>query len=42
MDRRLPALYVELGSLVGSDAPRDEVIKLLDDGVRGLKVVSTR
>lgn len=40
VDRRLPALYAELGSLVGSDVPRDEIIKLLDDGALAVKVVS--
>lgn len=40
VDRRLPAFYAELGSLVGSDVPRDEIIKLLDDGALAVKVVS--
>ncbi|XP_066335992.1 disease resistance protein PIK6-NP-like [Miscanthus floridulus] len=40
VDRRLPALYAELGGLVGINAPRDEVIKLVDDGAQGVKVVS--
>ncbi|CAD6253043.1 unnamed protein product [Miscanthus lutarioriparius] len=37
VDRRLPALYAELGRLVGICVPRDEVIKLVDDGVQGVK-----
>lgn len=40
VDRQLPALYAELGGLVGISVPRDEVIKLVDDGVQGVKVVS--
>ncbi|XP_021316917.1 putative disease resistance RPP13-like protein 2 isoform X2 [Sorghum bicolor] len=40
VDRRLPALYAELGGLVGISVPRDEVIKLVDDGAQGVKVVS--
>ncbi|KAL6907766.1 hypothetical protein ACP4OV_001936 [Aristida adscensionis] len=40
IDRRLPALYAELGGLVGINGPRDELIKLLDDGEQGMKVVS--
>ncbi|CAO2142488.1 unnamed protein product [Urochloa humidicola] len=40
VDRRLPALYAELGGLVGINVPIDEVIKLLGDGEQGMKVVS--
>ncbi|TKW01941.1 hypothetical protein SEVIR_8G211500v4 [Setaria viridis] len=40
VDRRLPALYAELGGLVGTSVPIDEVIKLLGDGEQGMKVVS--
>ncbi|WVZ50258.1 hypothetical protein U9M48_001531 [Paspalum notatum var. saurae] len=41
VDRRLPALYAELGGLVGVNAPRDEIIKLvIDDEAQGTKVVS--
>ncbi|KAJ1276519.1 hypothetical protein BS78_05G219900 [Paspalum vaginatum] len=40
VDRRLPALYAELGGLVGVDAPRDEIIRLVDDEAQGTKVVS--
>ncbi|CAN6381860.1 unnamed protein product [Urochloa humidicola] len=40
VDRRLPALYAELGGLVGINVPVDEVIKLLGDGEQGMKVVS--
>ncbi|KAL6592113.1 hypothetical protein ACP70R_007715 [Stipagrostis hirtigluma subsp. patula] len=40
VDRRLPALYADLGSLVGISGPRDELIKLVDDGGQGMKVVS--
>jgi hypothetical protein len=40
VDGRLPALYAELGGLVGIDVPIDEVIKLLSDGDQGMKVLS--
>ncbi|CAL4979381.1 unnamed protein product [Urochloa decumbens] len=40
VDRRLPAIYAELGGLVGISVPIDEVIKLLGDGEQGMKVVS--
>lgn len=40
IDRRLPALFAELDALVGIDRPRDEIIKLLDDGEQRMKVVS--
>ena len=40
VDRRLPALYAEFGGLVGIDVPRDEIIKLVNGGVPGMKVVS--
>ncbi|OEL17596.1 Disease resistance protein RPP13 [Dichanthelium oligosanthes] len=40
VDRRLAALYAELGGLVGINVPRDEVIKLVGDGEQGMKVVS--
>ncbi|XP_015698018.1 disease resistance protein RGA5-like [Oryza brachyantha] len=40
IDHRLPALYAELDALVGIDAPRDEIIRLLDDGDQRMKVVS--
>uniref|UniRef100_A0A0E0MHE8 AAA+ ATPase domain-containing protein n=1 Tax=Oryza punctata TaxID=4537 RepID=A0A0E0MHE8_ORYPU len=40
IDRRLPALYAELDALVGIDGPRDEIIKLFDDGEQRMKVVS--
>ncbi|KAF0918874.1 hypothetical protein E2562_026709 [Oryza meyeriana var. granulata] len=40
IDRRLPALYAELDALVGIDGSRDEIIKLVDDGEKRMKVVS--
>jgi hypothetical protein len=40
VDRRLPALYAELGGLVGVSGPREELIRLLDDGGQRMKVVS--
>jgi hypothetical protein len=41
VDRRLPALYAESDGLVGTNGPRDELVKLLvEDGVQRLKVVS--
>ncbi|VAI36500.1 unnamed protein product [Triticum turgidum subsp. durum] len=40
VDRRLPALYAELGGLVGVHGPRDELVRLLDDGEERIKVVS--
>nr|CAB3490398.1 unnamed protein product [Digitaria exilis] len=40
VDRRLPALYAELGGLVGINVPTDEIIKLFGDGDQGMKVVS--
>jgi hypothetical protein len=40
VDRRLPALYAEFGGLVGINVPRDEIIKLVDGGMPGVKVVS--
>uniref|UniRef100_A0A0D9XUC5 AAA+ ATPase domain-containing protein n=1 Tax=Leersia perrieri TaxID=77586 RepID=A0A0D9XUC5_9ORYZ len=40
IDRRLPALYAELDALVGIGGPRDDIIKLLDDGEKRMKVVS--
>uniref|UniRef100_A0A0D9XUC6 Uncharacterized protein n=1 Tax=Leersia perrieri TaxID=77586 RepID=A0A0D9XUC6_9ORYZ len=40
IDPRLPALYAEVSSLVGIDGPTEELIKLVDDGQRSLKVVS--
>ncbi|CAM0873970.1 unnamed protein product [Alopecurus aequalis] len=40
VDRRLPALYADLGGLVGVNGPRDELVKLLDDGEERMKVVS--
>ncbi|KAL6622916.1 hypothetical protein ACP70R_032795 [Stipagrostis hirtigluma subsp. patula] len=40
IDPRLPALFVEAASLVGIDAPRDEIIKLVMDEEPSLKVVS--
>ena len=40
VDRRLPALYAELGGLVGVNGPREELVRLLDDGEERMKVVS--
>jgi hypothetical protein len=40
VDRRLPALYAELGGLVGVHGPKDELVRLLDDGEERIKVVS--
>ncbi|TVU31426.1 hypothetical protein EJB05_23110, partial [Eragrostis curvula] len=40
IDPRLPALYVESSDLVGIDIPRENLIKLLDDGEPALKVIS--
>ncbi|KAF7060842.1 hypothetical protein CFC21_067591 [Triticum aestivum] len=40
VDCRLPALYAELGGLVGVHGPRDELVRLLDDGEERMKVVS--
>ncbi|XP_044984694.1 disease resistance protein RGA5-like [Hordeum vulgare subsp. vulgare] len=40
VDRRLPALYAELGGLVGVHGPRDELVRLLGDGEERIKVVS--
>ncbi|KQJ87671.1 putative disease resistance RPP13-like protein 3 isoform X2 [Brachypodium distachyon] len=41
VDRRLPALYADLGGLVGVNGPRDELVRLVDDGEeRRMKVVS--
>ncbi|KAL5204827.1 hypothetical protein ABZP36_009698 [Zizania latifolia] len=40
IDRQLPALYAELDSLVGIDGPREDIIKLVDDGEKRMKVVS--
>jgi hypothetical protein len=40
VDRRLPALYAELGGLVGVNGPREELVRLLDDGEERVKVVS--
>ncbi|KAG8090089.1 hypothetical protein GUJ93_ZPchr0011g27987 [Zizania palustris] len=40
IDRRLPALYAELDSLVGIDGPSEDIIKLVDDGEKRMKVLS--
>uniref|UniRef100_A0ACD5W830 Uncharacterized protein n=1 Tax=Avena sativa TaxID=4498 RepID=A0ACD5W830_AVESA len=40
VDRRLPALYAELRGLVGVNGPREELVRLLDDGDGRTKVVS--
>lgn len=40
VDRRLPALYADLRGLVGVNGPREELVRLLDDGEERMKVVS--
>ena len=40
VDRRLPALYADLRGLVGVNGPREEIVRLLEDGEERMKVVS--